>query len=69
MGTRGDPFFDYSALTRWIDQGFALQEFILDPRGRAVDYRFLEVNAVPAGRGSRRKPWWAPPPVCRASAG
>jgi len=50
MSTRIDPPFDYAALTRLIDQGFALQEFILDAQGRVEDYRFLEVNAVFAGQ-------------------
>ena len=27
-----------------MSEGFALHEIIADPRGRAVDYRFLEVN-------------------------
>ncbi|HEY3336742.1 MAG TPA: PAS domain S-box protein [Candidatus Limnocylindrales bacterium] len=33
-----------SALFRHIDEGFCLAEIVVDERGAAVDYRFLEVN-------------------------
>ena len=44
-GTSISSDIDYRSLIESLDEGFCICEMIVDRHGRAVDYRFLEVNA------------------------